>query len=107
MVRPMTTSGCENSLVWLGISLPTNGTASRRREVGTREPFVDSSSDTSFAERSPYETLLIFDNTWGSSEHSQSRARLIIFSESSSASFSMIFAASAAPLVRVRYARMW
>ena len=44
MVRPMTTSGCENSFVWLGMSLPTNGTASRRLDVGTREPFADSSS---------------------------------------------------------------
>ena len=108
IVRPMTISGCENSFVWLGMSLPTNGTASSRRDVGTRAPpFASSRVLTSLALSSPYATRLILARTCGSSATSQSLARLIILSDSSSASFSITSAASAAPADRVRYARMW
>mmetsp|Transcript_39049 Transcript_39049/g.96748 ORF Transcript_39049/g.96748 Transcript_39049/m.96748 type:complete len:456 (-) Transcript_39049:1180-2547(-) len=101
-VRPITQSGWLNSLVCDGMSLPTNGTASSRRLVGTFAPVATSSKLTSLALSRPYDTRLILDSTCGSSAVSQSRARLIIFSPSSSASFSMTRAASAAPGPRVR-----
>mmetsp|Transcript_16751 Transcript_16751/g.41240 ORF Transcript_16751/g.41240 Transcript_16751/m.41240 type:complete len:218 (-) Transcript_16751:877-1530(-) len=104
----MTTSGWLNSFVCEGMSLPTNGTASKRRLVGTlAPPLASSKSPTSLALSKPYDTRLILDMTWGTRVVSQSRARLIILSASSSASFSMMPAASPAPGARTRYARMW
>ena len=107
MVSPMTTSGWLNSFVCEGMSFPTKGTASRRRLVGTlAPPFACSSACTSLALSKPYDTRLILASTCGRSAVSQSLARLIIFRLSSSASRSITCAASAAPSVLVRYARM-
>jgi hypothetical protein len=109
----MTTSGCENSDAGLGQSLPMNGTASSLRVRGMPPALtsMNSSSNASsaavslaaraaaitlarwsafsdasmraFASR-PYVTRSIFESTCGSSECSQSRARLSSFTCTSS-----------------------
>ena len=61
MVKPMTTSGCENSFVLDGISLPTNGTANSFRDKGTDACVHSSKFFTSCDVSKPNVTRLILD----------------------------------------------